>query len=109
MWCLPVILSLSLPLLLPSSPSLSLPLPLIVHEHQRRHIVAAHRIVHNLVEDTPQNFAGLEPNKMADTGADVPEAAKNKEEDTLSGSVEETSQPKEEQGTSMNSEEQQAE
>lgn len=40
---------------------------------------------------------------------DVPEAAKVKEEDTLSSSVEEAGQPKEQQGASMKSEQQQAE
>ena len=75
-----------------------MPLLLIVREHQRRHILAAHRIVHYLVEDSPQGFAAAKENKTEDTQG-VPTATAVVEEDgTLSSHKEQEMPPlKEEQ------------
>lgn len=81
---------------------------LVVHEHQRRHILAAHRIVHGLVEDTPQSFAAVEEDKTTDTNQVTRETPKNEEDGTLSSIEQETVPPKEEQEDSTNSDGQQA-
>ena len=51
-----------------------------VHEHQRRHILAAHRLVHKVIEHTPTDYSlptaeevSKEPTSSADLEQDQPE------------------------------------